>query len=134
MFVDFSKPNNLLFVAGVALAVVGAFAETMLPTHAVVGLLIVLGLAFGWQCRHHPNAVGMLTAMTGFLVMSIMLPPGIGSAVGAGGFGVEGAKVLASGDVIPMLPIRLILRYLADFMMPAVAVMGIRLLNLQSRR
>ena len=136
MFVNFSKPTNLLFVAAVVLAVAGAFGEGALLsiTHLLVGLLVVLGLAFGWRSMRHTAAEGMIGVMMAFVVLSILLPPGIGSAVGAAGFGVEGAKVLSSGDVLPFVSVRLILRYLADFFAPAIVMMGFRYLNLKSRQ
>lgn len=102
-------------------------------TYALVGLLLVMGLAFGYLNRQHPAAEGMIVVMASLIVLSLMLPPGVGTAVGAAGFGVEGARVLESGDVLPVLGVRLMLRYLADFFAPAMVVMGLRYLNIKSR-
>ncbi len=141
MFVDFSKPTNLLFVVAALISFIASvkfIADALLDvrgaTYAIVGLLVLLGLAFGYLCMRHPAAQGMMAVMAGFVVLSLMLTPGLGTPVGAGGLGVEGAKVLASGDGIPVFGVRLYLRYLSDFGAPALVILGMRYLNRKSRQ
>ena len=127
--IDVNKPANLAFVLALVVALVGAFFEfALLPyTRMVIAVLALLGLAFGFLSMKKADGLLML-ALVSVLVLAMFLPPsfrveGQGSPIGAGGAGVWGSPV--GGDILPVVPVRLILAYLADFAAPALLLVAL---------